>query len=669
MNLLAPLFLAGLVAIALPLWLHRLRTRQTQRALFSSTMLLERHPQEQLLRRRWRYRTLLALRVLLLAALCLAFARPVWRTAGRQAHAGLQLIVLDTSLSMEANGRFERARTAAQRLIDRLDGRSALIVTAAGALAVSSAGAGSGASADPGALRAVLRQLHPGAARLDDGATMMGLDSVFERQRGRVEAYFISDFQASGMPTRFADLLPRVAPGRALSLQLRSVAGTPVPANWTLSALRRDGSDIVAMVRGYDTQARSLSVTLEVNGKPLAQVMQQLAASGAAQFRFAHPLLRQGDNRVIARLAVRDALAADNVRYAVIRNSALQDVPVLSADAHSRATTYLATALASAGGGYQAQRYTLGRFDARALPRYRWVMLDDLGAIDAGLAARLHAFIANGGGVFAALGPRSISQRRLPLLGDAVTGGAGDSDAPLSVGQVQAGHPLLAVLRGWESLNLSHILTLAPDAADEVLVSASNAAPLLLQRRIGRGRLLVFTSDLDDDWNDLPVQPLFVGLLAQMGRYLGGMGQFAPVQTVGASIALGGDGDPAGQIIDPSGRTVLSLADTRRALTVKLDQPGFYQIYTPAGRTLVAVNPDLRESDLAPMSERALARWRRALAATNSVVPVTGTSTQEAQVSLAPVLLGILALLALAESMLGNSYLHRRLGAAGAGRP
>ena len=668
MSLLAPLFLVGLAAIALPLWLHRLRARQAQRAPFSSAMLLERHPQEQLLRRRWRYRTLLALRVLLLAALCCAFARPVWHsaTASHRARAGLQLIVLDTSLSMGADGRFERARAAARHIIDRLDGQQALIVTASDGLAVSSA-AGLGTSADPAALRAVLRQLHPSAARLDDGAAMAGLDSVFERQRGRVEAHFISDFQASGAPTRFADLLPPVAPGRALTLQLQSVAGASVPANWAVSALRRDGNDIVATVRGFGTPARSLGVTLEVNGKPVAQAMQPLSASGAAQFRFAHPLLRQGDNRVIARLTVRDALATDNVRYAVIRNTALQSVPVLSADPHSRAATYLATALASAGGDYQAQRYTLGSFDARVLPRYRWAMLDDLGAIDAALAAQLRTFIVNGGAVFAALGQRSVSRHTLPLLGDTVTGSAGGNDVPLTVGQLQANHPLLSGLRGWESLSISHMLTLAPGPADEVLASASNGAPLLLERRIGRGRLLVFTSDLDDDWNDLPVQPLFVGLLAQMGHYLGGQAEFAPVQTVGASIALGRNGGPAGQIIDPSGRTVLSLADTRRALTVKLDQPGFYQIYTPAGQALVAVNPDLRESDLAPMSAGEFTRWRRALAATRAVPAVTTTSTQGSAVSLAPGLLGLLALLALAESMLGNSYLHRRL-AAGAGR-
>ncbi|MGH8144329.1 MAG: BatA domain-containing protein, partial [Steroidobacteraceae bacterium] len=149
MSLVAPWFLAGLAALALPLWLHRLHTRNALRAPFSSAMLLERSAQQQLLHRRWRYRTLLGLRVLLLAALCCAFAQPRWRAAGSShpVRAGLQLIVLDTSLSMNADGRFARARAAAERIIDGLGGARALIVTASDGLAVSSvAGTGSGSS-------------------------------------------------------------------------------------------------------------------------------------------------------------------------------------------------------------------------------------------------------------------------------------------------------------------------------------------------------------------------------------------------------------------------------------------------------------------------------------------------------------------------------------------
>jgi hypothetical protein len=48
----------------------------------------------------------------------------------------------------------------------------------------------------------------------------------------------------------------------------------------------------------------------------------------------------------------------------------------------------------------------------------------------------------------------------------------------------------------------------------------TNGAPALVERAIGRGRVLVFASDFDDRWNTLPRSPVFVPLLHEMARYL-----------------------------------------------------------------------------------------------------------------------------------------------------
>jgi hypothetical protein len=659
----APLFLFGLTAIALPLWLHRLRMRNAEQRPFSSSMLLAAHEPRVNVRRRWRYLALLALRVLLLAALAAAFAQPMWRrpAASVRSPAALQLIVMDTSLSMGAGRHFQHAREEARRLIDGLGaGQRAQLVTAADTLTVVTS-TGSAPTADVAALRAALAQLRPGAGRLDYGMAMQGLDALLLRERGPVAVHFISDLQASGTPTRFADLLPLSTPQRPVLVTLHPVGEDSAAPNWAVSAIRRRGADLIVTVRGFHTFARTLSVALQINDRDAGVARQSVPAEGSAEFIFHQPLLRLGDNRVVARLRDADALDADNVRWAVIHNQPTEPVPLLTAAADGRAAKYLATALSAADQGYAASLQLAGSFDARTLPRYRWVIVDDLGALDAPLAAALRAYVENGGAMFAALGERAASLTRLPVLGDTVQGSAGDN-APLAVGQLQASHPLIAGLRGWESLEVSHLLQLTPQPDDQLLAAASNGMPLLLERHLARGRVLLYTSDLNDDWNDLPVQPLFVGLLAQASRYLSGRGEIPTDQLVGASLALGRDGGPAGQLIDPSGRTVLSLADTSHALTVRLDQTGFYQIYTPAGDSLVAVNPDPLESDLQPMSPEQLARWRAALAAgpTPSGSPQPASRQPGAAIPLAPTLLGLLVLLVLGESVLGNHTLLRR---------
>ena len=110
----------GFATIALPLWLHRLKTQSPQREPFSSTMLLEASEQRIHVRRQLRYWLLLALRVLLLVLLALAFAKPVLERAPALLSAAppvLHLIVVDTSLSMGYGDRMARARSAAEQII------------------------------------------------------------------------------------------------------------------------------------------------------------------------------------------------------------------------------------------------------------------------------------------------------------------------------------------------------------------------------------------------------------------------------------------------------------------------------------------------------------------------------------------------------------------------
>jgi hypothetical protein len=73
MGLFAPWFLAGLVGLAVPLYLHLLRRQTTTPKPVSSLMLFESRTQSSIRHRRLRYFLLLSLRLLLLLLLILAF--------------------------------------------------------------------------------------------------------------------------------------------------------------------------------------------------------------------------------------------------------------------------------------------------------------------------------------------------------------------------------------------------------------------------------------------------------------------------------------------------------------------------------------------------------------------------------------------------------------------
>ena len=81
MGFFTPWFLAGAVAVGLPVWLHLLKKHKTTPLPFSSLMFFERRIQSSIKHRRLRYLVLFALRTALILLIVLAFAHPYVRQA------------------------------------------------------------------------------------------------------------------------------------------------------------------------------------------------------------------------------------------------------------------------------------------------------------------------------------------------------------------------------------------------------------------------------------------------------------------------------------------------------------------------------------------------------------------------------------------------------------
>jgi hypothetical protein len=188
---------------------------------------------------------------------------------------------------------------------------------------------------------------------------------------------------------------------------------------------------------------------------------------------------------------------------------------------------------------------------------------------------------------------------------------------------------------------------------------------LLLERTMGSGRVLLFTSSLDRQWNDLPVQPAFVPLMAGIAnRLLGGAG-FTSEADLGSTLAVRALGFEGGQIFDPRGEAALGLG--AGSDDVLLDQVGFYEVVGGGTTELVAVNFDARESDLKPVDAATLDRWRGlgVRPGEDVAAPVAVTSQADrVPISLGQWLVMLLLALVVMESMVGNWHLRIRRGVA-----
>jgi hypothetical protein len=124
MGILAPLFLASLAALSLPLIFHLVRRTPRGKQEFSSLMFLSPTPPRLTRRSRLDQVLLLLMRIGALTLLALAFARPFLREAALLTESDLPrrrvAILIDTSASMRRGDLWQQAIKVAEREVDQL---------------------------------------------------------------------------------------------------------------------------------------------------------------------------------------------------------------------------------------------------------------------------------------------------------------------------------------------------------------------------------------------------------------------------------------------------------------------------------------------------------------------------------------------------------------------
>ena len=546
MSLLSPLFLFALLGIALPIWLHRLQTNATEREKFSSIMFMEQSQQRVHIRRKLKYLLLMALRILFLILLVLAFTKPVFFVDPEAAvteDMTHHVIVLDTSFSMREGDSFEQAIALAQGLADDMGADDiASLYTASGSVETIST-----ATADPSIISGGLNNIEPDNGRLDIGAMVTALNSLITSSQANFIIHFISDYQQSGQAIRFADMVPDVINGRPVSLSIHQVKTEEVP-NWSLTSVEITTADTIriGLKNNSDAeQSAEKTVSLAINGLEQQNLTQTFAApaDGISYLTFENVVFEEGDNRLDVSVSPNDSLPEDDTRYTVFDNSPPAPVVLLSSDPESLAATYITTALETAPRGYQVELQNINDFDPRILQRYPWIVIDDIGAINDSLAQNLQSYVDGGGSILAAVGDRALGQTTIPVGGQTIGGGLTFSRNTIyNVQRVNTSHPVLNGSVGWNNLAISRVLPIEADDDSNILINLNGDIPFLLERNIGLGRFLLLNTSLNNTWSDLPVKPVFVSFIAEAARHLSNEELLVKEQAVNSFLPLGQNG-------------------------------------------------------------------------------------------------------------------------------
>jgi hypothetical protein len=524
LTFLSPLFLAGAAAAAVPIVLHLLKREPEPRVKFAAVRLLKQAPVEHTEKHRLRELLLLALRVATLVLLALAFARPFFATGAAASSAGVTIVALDTSFSMAAPGRFERARQLAKDAVGRTpSGDLVGVVTFDEDAAIVARPSG-----DRVLATSAIDQASPGfGATRYRAALATATQALLMTPGRRASIILVTDLQENGW-----DEGDRAAVPDGARVDLVDVG--EAPPNLAVTAVRPFADRVVATIHNAGPRARDVTARLTLDGRPGGEAAASAGPDQSVDVTF------PGARGIVAEVHVDDpgGPAADNVRYAVLQGSRRQTVLVVSGGSAGRDAFYVQHALGTgetAARGYDVAIVSGAQVSARAaasagdadLSNYAAVVLVSTRGLERRGREALASYLQRGGGLLLAAGPDVDGDVAADLLGGVaslkIVHTPDPRGEPRTLAPVDARHP---IFRPFESSSATLALVRFHDAARiaadgcQTLARFTSGDRALLECAVGNGRALVLASDLDNRWNDFPLHASFVPFLHESIRYL-----------------------------------------------------------------------------------------------------------------------------------------------------
>ena len=155
-------------------------------------------------------------------------------------------------------------------------------------------------------------------------------------------------------------------------------------------------------------------------------------------------------------------------------------------------------------------------------------------------------------------------------------------------------------------------MTWSPQTTAAALIKLDDGQPLLAERTVGTGSVLLLGTGVHVDWTNLPLKPLFLPLLARLTLHLAGAENERTMGMAGVPVTLplgrgkvqDQPGEPEVEVVRPSGEVVrIRMADQNADGWRYADthEAGVYLVRQvnrkPPKLTAFAINIDPAESD------------------------------------------------------------------------
>ena len=658
LTFLQPAFLLAGLAAGVPILIHLINRHRALVHRFPALRFLLMADRRTARKFRLYQLLLLALRVLAILLLALLLSQPRW---GGEASAALAqppqatVVLLDNSLSMQFRDdqetRLQRAKTVAGQLLEGIAAQDSAVVLP---LVTDDTDADTDPpllGGDAAALWDQVRAISASHGAVDVAAAVQRAVEILQASTApRRRLVLLTDLTVHGWEGFRASDLPRLP--EDLVVHVIRLGSPERDANALISGARVTESpfieqtplDVTVWVRNHsDEPVRSLRVDLLLGGETVGQQLTDLNADEevAVPFRIVAPQagLHWGEVRLQG-----DAFAEDDRFYVALQTVAPARVLVVDGDPGTSLfdseTFYLFSALQPRGSLgpplFHPKPLVWEGLEQERLSDYSVIVLCNVEALSPQVRQGLHQFVTDGGGLIFFAGHQVDPTRYntlfygsdTPLLPAALGEPVQQpEEAPVTLQLANGTHEALAVFSGdaAEMLTRSRFyryLSVDEDEAGEadVLLSYEDGRPFLLERSLGRGRVLLFTSTADRDWTDLPTRIAYVPLLHSLVGYGAQLSQAAqrPQVFLPGPTAVRIQGAQAGgslTILTPDGKELLSRFAAREGVieapVTEYTVPGIYRLSSDADTDYLAVNATRAESDFAKLQQPDLqARWQ-----------------------------------------------------------
>ncbi len=612
-----PFFLFALGAAALPVLFHFVRKMRAKKVPFGSLMFLKATPKELIKKRRLRDLLLLAVRTAMFALLALAFARPFISQEKLpflpQQDDQSVVILIDNSYSMQVGDVFERARQEVLRRLDeaRPGDEFALVAFSDDAQQLTPLGD------DLTLHRTLARSLAP-SNRPTDFYTPLRLAAEILRDARHDDraVVLVSDFQQGGW-TGALDNWKLDADVAFVPVKVAADAvDNAYVAAFNLTTKRAGSRVAVRYDARVAAQGRSAAqqqtVTLALDERPVER--KTLPALASSRVTFQQAAAREGFYQGEIALPD-DDLALDNRFFFTYPVAARPSILVVDEGPRGALGDAFFLRNAFDVGEQALYRFATGgrqRLTRGELRNHGVVFLANVGALSGAQAGAVRAYVEEGGSVVVSFGDAADLPAFSGTLGALGVGRLGGAVTARSVqaldaivGEVDLRHPVFEVFAasGMGAIlrpKFRRYARLVPDTNAVVVGTYDTGDPFLVERRLGRGKVLVYTSTFSTRWTDFPIHELYVPFVYQLVKYAFSASDVRHQYSVGEAVALRGRPGETWDVRAPGDRIFkVTLDEAGVGFFRETEVPGQYVAGQGSTRWPFSVNVDARESVLA----------------------------------------------------------------------